>query len=156
MMALQDPIAAYNAANQYDATLLCQALEAAGIPAHVIDDEHQAGVWLGGLVPEPNKTQIWIERVDAERAKIFFEDYERRAAELSQADSPSTASGLPLIDVTCDGCGKTSQFNANLRGSVQTCEHCGAYLDVGESPEDPNEWSAGVADSETADAEEVR
>ncbi|MDB5386488.1 MAG: hypothetical protein JWM11_2134 [Planctomycetaceae bacterium] len=150
-MALQDPIAAYNAANPYEATLLCQALEGAGIAAHVIDDATQAGVWLGGLVPEPNKTQIWIERADAEAARVFLADYERRAVELSQADSPSVASGVPLIAVTCDACGKTSQFSANLKGSVQSCENCGAYLDVGESTDDPADWAAETQVSEAAE-----
>jgi hypothetical protein len=149
-MALSDPIAAYNAANPYDATVLCQALEAEGIQAHVIDDETQAGVWLGGLVPEPNKTQIWIDRADAERARVFFEEYERRATELVQADLPTPA-GDPVIDVICDACGKISQFNANLRGSVQSCENCGAYLDVGESPDESSEWVATASDEEEVD-----
>lgn len=149
-MALQDPVAAYNAANPYEATLLCQALQAEEIEAHVIDEETQAGVWLGGLVPEPNKTQIWINRSDIDRARLFFADYERRAVELSQADSPSVASGAPLISVICDECGKTSQFSENLRGSVQTCESCGAYLDVGESADDPSAWAADSQVSEEA------
>lgn len=149
-MALTDPIAAYNAANPYDATLLCQALEAEGVEAYVIDDETQAGVWLGGLVPEPNKTQIWIGRADAERARVFFEEYERRASELVQADLPTPA-GAPVIDVICDGCGKISQFSANLRGSVQTCESCGAYLDVGESTDDSGEWVAAASEEDEPD-----
>jgi len=138
-MAFQDPIAAYTAADPYQATLLCQALNTAEIEAHVIDDESQAGIWLGGLVPELNKTQIWIDRSDSERARIVFEDFERRAAELNEARTVADV-GLPPIDVTCDSCGQLNQFGAHLRGSVQQCETCDAYLDVGEIA-DTGEWA---------------
>jgi len=145
-MALQDPIAAYNAANPDEATLLCQALIAEGIEAHVIDDVSQTGGWLGGLVPELNKTQIWIERVDADRARTILEAYERRSAELNQIEATEADAGLPPIRVTCDSCGAVTEFAGHLKGSVQSCGECGAYLDVGEISDDSGEWAAESAE----------
>lgn len=34
------------------------------------------------------------------------------------------------IDATCEECGRTSRFTGAERGSVQSCPHCRAYLDV--------------------------
>ena len=41
--------------------------------------------------------------------------------------------------VFCDDCGQPSLFGIGLIGTVQKCEHCGAYVDVelpGREPED--------------------
>lgn len=34
------------------------------------------------------------------------------------------------IDATCESCGGSSAFPQHLRKSVQTCPHCGEFLDV--------------------------
>lgn len=153
-MALQDPVVAYNAKDPYEATLLCQALNAADISATVIDDEAQAGVWLGGLVPEVNKTEIWIGSQDLERARLIFLDFEKRAAELQEVEAIPADYGREPIPVVCDSCGAVSTFAPHLKGSVQLCEKCGAYLDVGETEDDTGEWNqvAGETDNDISEA----
>jgi len=51
-MTFTDPLAAYNAASNLEAHLVCQLLNDAGVPAMVVEDVSQVGVWLGGLVYE--------------------------------------------------------------------------------------------------------
>ncbi len=124
-MALRDPFAAYNAASNTEAHLVCNLLLAAGVEAMVIEDVSQVGAWFGGNVAEIHKPQVWVERADAGRAKPVLDDFERRAAE--RAGGP--------VEVTCIECGKPSTFPASQAGSVQDCPHCGAYVDVGDDDE---------------------
>src|SRR5436190_2232237 len=76
-MALRDPIAAYNAANNLESYAVRDALLDAGIEAYVIEDNLQVlWGWFGAL-PEINKPQVWIERNDSERARPVLDEYER-------------------------------------------------------------------------------
>ena len=130
-MALRDPVAAYNAANNLEAHHLCNLLAAAGIEAYLTEDVSQVGTWLGGLIPEIHKPQVWVERADAERARPILEEYERRAAARRAAASGGGTAGAS-VGVTCEACGRHSLFPESQRGSVQECPHCGEYVDVGE------------------------
>lgn len=136
-MALRDPFAAYNAASNVEAHVVCGLLVDAGVEAMVIEDVSQVGVWLGGLVSEIHKPQVWIERADIPRAKPVLDEYERRAAERRGADR-TAATGEP-VEVVCEECGKRSNFPAAQAGSVQRCPHCRAYVDVGDDP-GPEGW----------------
>ena len=137
-MALRDPVAIYNAANNLEAHFLRDGLIAAGIEAFVIEDLSQVGTWVGGLVPEIHKPQIWVEREDIERARPFLEEFEARAAELRESGAGNDAA-TPPIEVVCEECGGCASFPAVQKGSVQQCPHCGAYVDVGET-ELPEGW----------------
>jgi hypothetical protein len=130
-MALRDPVAVYNAASNTEAHLVRHALASADIEAHVTEDVSQVGTWVGGLVPEIHKPQVWVDRADIERTKPVLEAYERNAAERKAARARQ-ADNEPPIEVTCEDCGKTTSFSAALRGSVEQCRHCGAYVDVGD------------------------
>ena len=130
-MALRDPFAAYNAGSNVEAHLVCGLLQDAGIPAMVIEDVSQVGVWLGGMVAEIHKPQVWIERADIERARPVLTDYERRNAERSAAERTGREAGPP-VEVVCEECGKRSEFPAAQKGTTQNCPHCRAYVDVGD------------------------
>jgi hypothetical protein len=130
-MSLRDPFAAYNAASNLEAHLVCGLLQDAGIQAVVIEDVSQVGVWLGGTVAEIHKPQVWIERADIERARPVLTDYERRNAERRAAERAERAAGPP-VEVVCEECGKRSEFPAAQNGTTQNCPHCGAYVDVGD------------------------
>jgi len=138
-MALSDPVAAYNAANNMEANYVRDALVAAGIEAFTTEDHSVVGIWVGGLVPEIHKPQVWIERADTERAKPVLDEYERRAAEL-RATQVARDEAADAIEVVCEECGARSPFPAAQKGSVQQCPQCGAFLDVGDQPED---WDDG-------------
>lgn len=147
-MPLRNPFAAYNAANNIEAHLVCHLLVEAGIEAMVIEDVSQVGTWWGGTVSEIHKPQVWIERDDIERARPVLTEFDRRAAERRAAEQQTASEALALA-VTCEKCGKTSDFSGTLRGTVQLCPHCRAYVDVGED-DDFEGWQ----DTDTPDGEE--
>jgi hypothetical protein len=130
-MTLRDPFAAYNAGSNVEAHLVCGLLQDAGIPAVVIEDVSQVGVWLGGMVAEIHKPQVWIERADIERARPVLTDYDRRNADRQAAERGTGEAGPPVV-VVCEECGKRSEFPAAQTGTVQSCPHCRAYVDVGD------------------------
>jgi hypothetical protein len=120
-MALRDPVAVYKAAHSFEAHLLRNALGNAGVEAFVTEDISHA---------EIHKPQVWVERADVERVRPIFEDYERRAAELRHARTQDEEQAEPAMEVVCEDCGERSGFVASQLGSVQQCQHCGAYVDV--------------------------
>jgi len=129
-MALRDPVAVYNAANNMEAQLVRDALTASGVEAFITEDLSPVGTWIGGLIPDLHKPQVWADRADVERATPILDEFERRAAELRDARAKDRAGEEP-IEAVCEECGGSSSFPSAQRGSVQKCSHCGAYLDVG-------------------------
>jgi hypothetical protein len=137
-MPLQDAIAVYTAADNMEAHFVREALFGAGIEAYLTEDLSPVGGWMFGLVPGIHKPQVWIERTDAQRARPILEDFEQRAAELrarAADEQPTTP-----IEVVCEKCGKSTEFPASQRGSVQECAHCGAFVDVA-SDEEVDDWA---------------
>jgi hypothetical protein len=126
-MALRDPIAAYNASTNLEAHLIAAMLREAGLEASVVEDLSTAGIWMGGVVGEIHKPQVWIERADVERAKPVLDEFESHARERKRA-----AADAPDIEVLCEECGERSLFPGNQYGSVQNCPHCRAFVDVGD------------------------
>jgi len=122
-LAFREPLAAYNAATNLEAHMVCDLLLEAGIDAMVIEDVSQVGVAVTGMIAEIHKPQIWIERADAERAGPILAEYERKGAERRSGAGEA-------IYATCDECQKRSAFPGSMRGMVETCPHCGGYLDV--------------------------
>jgi hypothetical protein len=141
-MPLQEPVAVYTAANNVEAHVVCNILNDEGIEAHVTDDVSQAGVWMFGLLPGIHRPQVWIDRSNVDRAKPILEDYEDRLLERQEADRQNVVAGEATVKADCEECGRSSVFPAAQRGTVQDCPHCGAYVDVGDSPES-EEWRSG-------------
>jgi hypothetical protein len=134
-MPLQEPVAVYTAANNVEAHVICNILRDEGVEAHVTDDVSQAGVWMLGLLPGIHRPQVWIDRSNVDRAKPILEDYEDRLLERQEADRQDLVAGEATVEADCEECGRSSDFPAAQRGTVQDCPHCGAYVDVGDSPE---------------------
>ena len=128
-MNLKDPVAAYNGANSLEVNMLQNLLDEAGIEAFVMEDDSPVGIWMGGLIPEIHKPQVWIEREDIDRAKPIIDDYERSVAERRALDERSKGNDGP-IKITCEECHKETSFPYGQLGSVQFCPACGAYIDV--------------------------
>ena len=74
-MALIDPVAVYNGADNFEISVIQNLLDAAGIEAFAVEDVSTVGAWMGGMMPEIHKPQVWIERVDLDRAKPILEEY---------------------------------------------------------------------------------
>ncbi|MEX2170547.1 MAG: DUF2007 domain-containing protein [Pirellulales bacterium] len=143
-MAIRDPVAVYNAANNLEATLLCEMLQAGGIEAHAVEDVSQVGAWMFGLLPEIHKPQVWIERADIERAEQLLEEFERQKTEKLDADGDRSP-----VEVVCEECKKASTFPASRLGTVETCPHCGAFVDVGDDAGFEDWKEIGRVDSES-------
>jgi len=64
------------------------------------------GVWVGGVVSEIHKPQVWIERADTERALPVINNYEqhnadRRAAERGEMHFCGNQQHLELPSCVC-------------------------------------------------------
>ena len=147
-MTFRDPIAAYNAASNIDAHMASGNLQEAGIPALAVEDNSLAGAWMGGVVAEIHKPQVWIKRADAERARPILADFDRRIAERYAAERGERSAGPP-IEVACERCGKPTRFPAAQKGTVQNCPHCRAFVDVGDEP-DIAGWDEAPGEDEVA------
>lgn len=156
-MALTDPYVAYNAGSNLEAHMVCGRLLDAGIEALVVEDVSQAGIWVGGTIAGIHKPQVWIERADIERAAPVLTDYEQATNKRLAAEYNASGTAEPPVTVLCDGCGKRSTFPASQKGLVESCPHCGAYVDVGdevgfEGWNELPETSADEAEPEDQDA----
>lgn len=132
-MKLEDPIAAYNAENNIEATLIQHLLASQGVPAHVTEDVSMVGHWMFGNLPEIYKPQVWISRVDSERAAKLLHEYEqqKRNRNASREAHEGDEDEVEIL-IECEECGESTSFDMSLYGTVQDCSHCGAYVDVGE------------------------
>jgi Putative prokaryotic signal transducing protein len=100
-------IRVYTARQRYDAYLVADRLNQAGIKAHVFN-EHASSI-VGDVPPDVAQPQVWIEReCDRERAQIVLRDIE--------------AAGTRQVDVLCGECGEPSPDTFDL------CWKCGAAL----------------------------
>jgi hypothetical protein len=134
-MAITNPISAYNAENNAEAHLLCNYLEQNGIEAHATLDESLAGYWSFGILPEIHKPQVWIDKSNAAAAAVLLAQYETDLAR-RRTDRAAKESNSSPIDAVCEDCGKSTTFPASKNGTVQDCSHCGAFMDVGDAPEE--------------------
>jgi hypothetical protein len=97
----------YVAQQRYDAYLLADRLNQAGIRAHVFN-EHASSI-VGDVPPEVAQPQVWLAReCDHERACALVVAME--------ADAARTASNR------CGACGEESP------GNFELCWNCGAGL----------------------------
>ncbi len=131
-MALQDPVAVYNAASNVEAHLVKTMLNEAGVEAFATEDLSLVGYWMFGTLPEIHKPQVWISSADCDRAKPLLQDYERHAAERRLAAEQTRQHLGPEIEVLCEDCNRTSMFPSSQHGTIQDCPLCGAYVDVGD------------------------
>jgi len=132
-MPLDDAIVAYTAESNRDAALVMQLFAADGIEAYLFDNDSLAGDWIGGMVQAFDKPQVWISRKDAERAAALVEELHEEFERLrAEREAAGTANVPRTVSARCEECGRISMFDSSLNGTVQNCEYCRAYVDVGE------------------------
>jgi len=139
-MALQDPVAVYNAASNVEAHLVKLWLVESGIEAFVLEDLSTVGIWMFGALPEIHKPQVWVSSCDVERVRPILAQYEEDLAERQRASQSTGAEAGAPIEVVCDECDQQSLFPASQRGTIQDCPACGAFVDVGEVDETDAFW----------------
>lgn len=100
-------ICIYVARQRYDAWLVADRLNQAGIRAHVFN-QHASSI-VGDVPPEVAQPQVWLEReCDRERAQIVLQEIE--------------TAGTRTGSATCHACGEESPLNFDL------CWKCGQTL----------------------------
>ncbi len=98
----------YIALARYDAFLVADRLNQAGIKAHVFNQHAQSIV--GDVPPDVAQPQVWLERdADRERAQLLLDRIEEEARRGG--------------DAHCVACGEVSPANFDL------CWNCGGALD---------------------------
>jgi len=98
----------YVARQRYDAYLIADRLNQAGIRAHVFN-EHASSI-VGDVPPDVAQPQVWLEReCDRERAQILLRSIE--------------ADGAAGGTRQCSACSEDSPANFDL------CWNCGRDLD---------------------------
>jgi Putative prokaryotic signal transducing protein len=130
-MALRDPVAVYDAANNVEAQLVKMFLVESGVEAFALEDVSLVGYWMFGILPEIHKPQVFVNKADVERALRLLEEYESQAAERERLSRAVDAGKALPIEVACEECSESTSFPSSQRGSVQMCPRCGAYVDVG-------------------------
>jgi hypothetical protein len=120
----------YRAENGYQAQRFARALEEAGIKAEIQGTilhpaAETAANLLTGVTPWWDAPRILVFAENAERAKQLLLELEER-----ERNEVAVREGGPGIEVVCEKCGQRSTYPGAQRGSVQDCQHCGAYVDV--------------------------
>jgi hypothetical protein len=144
---IANPIAVYSANTNQDAHLLKSMLDSAGIEASVTEDNSLVGGWWGGTAPNLHRPKVWVDRSQEEAAAAILRDFEQKRFERSEYGKDIPTNTEP-VKATCEECGETSEFPAVQRGSVQTCPHCGAAMDVGMEEGDEEWWKVSEEDEE--------
>lgn len=120
-MAKLVQVEAYATVSQADASK--NYLEKNGVPAYIEDSEIIAMDWMLGAAVRGIKLKVAAE--DAQRATELLDEIKR-----SRECDPSAA---PIV-FPCENCGKEISFPAQRAGGVETCKHCGRYVDVPGGP----------------------
>lgn len=140
-----------------EATLIVQSLEERGIPAKAV-----GGFTAGFMAEAPGDVSILVRHEDWARAKIALatvrhESSSERVADSKEGESVGSLQCHQTEDVTflCEECGNQVTFPALRCGHVETCPHCGSFLDVPDTAEEllPDEPAIPVSRS-TSEREE--
>ena len=100
-------IRVYVARQRFDAYLVADRLNRAGIRAHVFN-EHMSSI-VGDIPPDVAQPQVWIaDDADASRARALLQEMERDARQTTPR--------------WCRACGESSP------GSFDLCWNCGTAL----------------------------
>jgi len=94
----------YIARQRYDAYLLADRLNQAGIRAHVFN-EHASSI-VGDVPPDVGQPQVWLEReIDCERAQTLLRTMEADAADAGTRRCAACGEDSPATFDLCWKCG---------------------------------------------------
>jgi len=121
----RDMICVYHAADVEQAEVLVTWLAEHGIEA-LVKDTYAATMLPTPLIVAPRGIEVCVmDPEQAERAAALLRE---QFAEASAQRGPEPPGGT--IEATCEECGQSARFPASQRGTVQSCPHCGRYVDV--------------------------
>jgi hypothetical protein len=143
-MIYRDPKCVHVADSTGEASVIVAVLAGQDIAAQAMNQATLGG--LLGLTPYSSTgvsstgIEVWVlDPGQAEQARRFLAEHAERIA----AESARTAAPAEPVEVECEECGKSTVFPGKDRGTVQTCNGCGAYLDV---PGADEEWDEAEAE----------
>jgi hypothetical protein len=137
-MELDQPVKIYTAENNLEAIMIAEMLRASGLAAFTEEDQSGVSLWMLGTLPQFHQPNVWVEAATAQKAAELIRQFEKR-----KWDRAHPAAGTGEIEILCEECGRTSSFPNALRGTVQDCPYCHAYVDVGEL-----DWETGSDEPE--------
>jgi len=130
-MEFKKPVIVYTAATNVEAHMIVEMLHANGVPAYAVEDQSGVSLWALGTISQFHKPNIWVDESAIQEAADLIRDFEEKKRSRSTA-----VEGIGDIQVLCEDCGKPTSFPSSLDGTTQECQHCGAYVDVGDLPWD--------------------
>jgi hypothetical protein len=113
----------YRAADIGEADIVANWLQEQGFAAFV-KNEYGAVAFQLPLVEGRTGIGVCVRAEDEAAAAALLEQH-REEIEHHKAEA-----GTSPIQARCEECGKESMFPASQRGTVQTCPHCRANMDV--------------------------
>jgi hypothetical protein len=117
-MELKDPLSVYIAGSNLEAQMICNHLNALGIPAHVIEDASSDGTYSFGFVSLMHTPRVYVERTQADEARKVIGEYEAAAIE-----SRAKESELSESNDYCPACGE------HVAHGTPTCPECERPID---------------------------
>ncbi len=119
----------YTAASNLEAYVIVDLLESNGIAAHAVEDQSGVSLWAFGTISQFHKPNVWVDEATAAQAAVLIQEFEDKKRARNQP-----VEGASDLCVVCEECEKTTMFPASLDGTTQQCQHCRAYVDVGDLP----------------------
>jgi hypothetical protein len=95
-----------------------------------VKDRHAIGTIYLAFAAAPKGVEVCV--LDGEQAKRARELLAEHADELRHRPQPIPPGRV--FRAVCEECGRPTDFPSELFGSVQTCPHCRANMDVNEPP----------------------
>jgi hypothetical protein len=132
-MTYRDPKCVFVADNRLHAQIVIEWLEEYGIAAQV-PPEHTYPQF--DLFDAALGCQVWVLNPEQTEEAARLLTVREWARVIKEEEDELSEDRIP---VTCEECGGISIFLAQSRGSCQLCRHCGAYVDVGENPNEVTE-----------------
>lgn len=116
----RDLVCVHRARDIGEADIIVAWLDEQGI-ASMVKDRYAVGTLQVPQIVAPRGIEVCV--LDAQQAD------QARALLAQHAAENAAPSGTP-IDATCEECGAITRFPAAHSGSVQSCPHCRAYIDI--------------------------
>lgn len=122
-----EPICIRRTATVEEADIVIAWLADRGVEAMVLDRSNP-GVMAFGVTDVEGIAIGVADQETADRAKGLLDEHDR---EKREGGEPTAETGPSL---TCEECGKPVDADRGAGGTTLECPHCGAYVDVPESP----------------------
>ena len=120
----QDLPVIYRAADIAEAEMVVSWLAQRGIAADV-KDRFAAATLQVPLIVAPQGIEVFVLSADeADQARRELREH------FDEAAGNDAAQTADPVETQCEECGQTSSFPGSARGKVETCPHCGEYVDV--------------------------